>query len=250
MIWKRVVLFPIIGAREYINKYSMEFENRFSHIAALLGDKCRSSMLWNLLDGRAYTATELSLCTDVSAQSASNHLSKLVDANILMVEKQGRHRYYRYANDEVAQVIESMANLVPLSQKNIRKEKTETAGVTYARTCYDHIAGKLGVTITNSLLKNGIIEEVSKKYEVSSSGNNWFRSIGINIDEIKLQKRSFAYPCLDWSERRHHLAGALGATLLQTMLHHDWIRRIKNSRELLLTSKGKMELGNKLNLEL
>lgn len=228
----------------------MEFENQFSEIASLLGDKCRSVMLWNLLDGRAYTATELSLCADVSAQSASNHLSKLVCANILTVEKQGRHRYYRYASPDVARVIESMANLLPPDQKNEKKENNALTNISFARTCYDHIAGKIGVGITGAFIKKKIIEVAGKKYDVSGFGNNWFRSAGINVDEIKLQKRSFAYPCLDWTERKHHLAGALGAALLQMMLKADWIRRVKHSREIILTSKGKTELKKRLDLEI
>ncbi len=228
----------------------MELENQFSQIASLLGDKCRSVMLWNLLDGRAYTATELSLCADISAQSASNHLSKLVCANILTVEKQGRHRYYKYANSDVARVIESMTSLLPLNQKNKRKEEPGAVGITYTRTCYDHMAGKIGVEITNSLIKKGIIEAAGNKYDVSSFGNSWFKSVGINVNEIKLQKRLFAYPCLDWSEKKHHLAGALGASFLQMMLDEDWIRRIKNSREIIITSKGKIELKRRVNLEI
>ncbi len=228
----------------------MELEDHFSHMASLLGDKSRSVMLWNLLDGRAYTATELSLCSNISSSSASNHLSKLVLAKILIVEKQGRHRYYKYANSDVAMVIESMASLLPLSLQIHKKQRPQPAGITYARTCYDHIAGKISVDITDALIKREIIAPVENRYEVNSFGNKWFKSIGINVDKTKLQKRSFAHQCLDWSERKHHLAGALGASLLHMMIKNDWIRRVKNSREILITSKGKMELKNRLNLDI
>jgi DNA-binding transcriptional ArsR family regulator len=227
----------------------MEPEDHFSNVAALIGDKCRSVMLWNLLDGRAYTATELSLCADVTAQSASNHLSKLVDANILIAEKQGRHRYYRYANDDVAHVIESMASLLT-ADKKITKQIFEPSGITYARSCYDHIAGKFGVTLTDSLLKKEIIFPTEKKYAVSNTGKKWFKSAGINIEEIQLHKRSFAYPCLDWSERKYHVAGALGAALLQMMIKEAWIRKSKHSREIFITPKGKLELNKRLSLDL
>jgi DNA-binding transcriptional ArsR family regulator len=226
-----------------------EIEIRFGEIASLLGDKARSLMLWNLLDGRAYTATELSLCADVSVQSASNHLAKLTNANILIAEKQGRHRYYRYANEEVAQVIESMASLLPLSHDFKKREKQELFGVKYARTCYDHLAGRVAVAITDSLIKNRIIEADERNYAITPIGDAWFESIGLNTKEIKLQKRSFAHPCLDWTERRHHLAGALGASLLQTMLDADWIRRKKKSREVIITLTGKIELKKMLNLD-
>ena len=226
----------------------MESGHQFSEIAALVGDKCRSMMLWHLLDGRAYTATELSLCADTSPQSGSNHLSKLVDAHILAVEKQGRHRYYRFANSDIAHAIESMASLVPSNQE--KKITTENKGIFYARTCYDHIAGKLGVEIAGSLIKKGIINADKKQYAVTRDGNNWFQSLGINIQELRSSKRSFARPCLDWSERKHHLAGALGAALLNSMLKNDWIRRMRNSREIIVTAKGKTEFQKKLGIEI
>lgn len=228
----------------------MEFENQFSQLAALLGDKSRSLMLWSLLDGRAYTATELSLCADISSQAASNHLAKLVDAQILMVVKQGRHRYFSYANSEVAQVIESMASLLPVSSVPKKKEKHAPVGITYARTCYDHIAGKLGVTITDALLEKGIIAVSGKCYEVTSQGYQWFASVGLSVEEIKLQKRSFAHQCLDWSERRHHVGGAIGAALLQMMLQNDWLRKTRHSRQLQITPKGTMELRNRLSIKM
>lgn len=227
----------------------MEFENQFSHLASLLGDKSRLIMLWHLLDGRAYTATELSLCADISCQSASSHLSRLVDACILIVEKQGRHRYFRYANPDVAQAIESMASLLPLSWELKRTERVAPAGITYARMCYDHLAGKAGVVITDALVRKNILEVSGKTYQISVHGTDWFRSIGIHTNELARQKRSFAHPCLDWSERRHHVAGALGASLLNMMLQEDWIRKTAHSRELFITPKGKMELLHKMNVE-
>lgn len=227
-----------------------EFENQFSSIAALIGDKARSVMLWYLLDGRAYTATELSICANISSQSASNHLAKMSDANILIVEKQGRHRYYRYANPEIAQVIESMASLIPVSHNHKKPEVTIMNDFTYARTCYDHLAGKLGVMVTNSLLQKGILENTGKNYIISSSGNDWLCSLGIDMEDVKHQKRSFAYQCLDWSERKHHLGGALGASLLSVLLKNDWIRRRKNSREIIVTPIGKRELRKVFGVEI
>ncbi len=227
-----------------------EFEEKFSQIASIIGDKSRSVILWNLLDGRAHTATELATSANISLQSASNHLAKMIKSNILSVEKQGRHRYFKYANAEVAQVIESMASLVPL-HKEFKKIKTPKLNdFTYARTCYDHLAGSVGVKITNSLLDNKIIEISGKDYEVTLSGKKWFSKMGLNINIIKLQKRSFAHQCLDWSERKHHIAGALGASLLDIMIKKDWIRKKKNSREVIITSFGKMELNNRLNIEI
>lgn len=245
---KKAELFQKNGAKESINSYSEEVVNQFGEIASLLGGKARAVMLWSLLDGRAYTATELSVCANITPQSASNHLVRLVDANLLTVEKQGRHRYYRYANSNVARVIESMASLIPISRNLKRVERPEPRGEMFARTCYDHLAGKVGVNITSSLIKNGIIEITGERYRVTSSGEEWFKSIGIDINELKAQKRSFAHQCLDWSERKHHMAGALGAAILQFMLDNDWIRKKQHSREVIVTPKGKQEMKDKLSL--
>jgi DNA-binding transcriptional ArsR family regulator len=220
-------------------------EKQFQQITMLIGDRSRSCMLWNLLDGRAYTGTELSLCADISAQAASNHLLKMVEANILKVEKQGRHRYYRYASDEVARIMETLAGLSSVSKKE--KEITVT-GVKYARTCYDHIAGKLGVDILHALLSKKIIKPDEDGYKVTRAGGQWFGSVGMDIEELYSKKRIFAYPCLDWSERKHHLAGALGAGLLHGFLHKDWVRKIKHSRELIVTAKGRSALEKTLDL--
>jgi DNA-binding transcriptional ArsR family regulator len=249
MIMKKEKLYQTNGAKDFTNNFKEEFEIQFSEVAALLGNNPRSLMLWNLLDGRAYTATELSLCAEISAQSASNHLTKLVEANLLIVEKQGRHRYYRFANPDVARVVESMASLIPISQNYKKVKKPEPTGELFARTCYDHLAGKVGVDLTNSLINKGLIEVIGTKYNVTHLGEAWFQSIGINVDELKSQKRSFAHQCLDWSERKHHIAGALGATILEVMLINDWLRRKNdNSREVIITPKGRKELEKRFGL--
>jgi len=220
----------------------MNFNQQFSQIASLVGDRARSLMLWYLLDGRAYTATELAVCADVSPQSASNHLKKLVDAGILKVDKQGRHRYYRFASPEAAYAIESMANLLPSEKESLKKEIPDPFAAAYARTCYDHLAGRLGVRITDALLARGIIKTAGEKYDITEDGIDWFESLDIDIASLKLKSRSFAHPCLDWSERRHHLAGALGAALLDMMIREDWIRKRRNSREVDITYKGQKML--------
>jgi len=174
----------------------------------------------------------------------------MTTTNILSVEKQGRHRYFKFANEEVAQVVESMASLIPLQKEYKKIKKPTLTNFTYARTCYDHLAGNVGVRITNSLLENGILEISNKDYRVTAYGKKWFLLMGLDIDSIKLKKRSFAHQCLDWSERKHHIAGALGAALLEKMLEKDWIRNKRNSRVLSITSKGKIALKKRLNLEI
>ena len=225
-----------------------ELENKFSEIAALLGDRARSLMLWSLLDGRAYTASELALSADLTLQAASNHLAKLTEAKLLTVERQGRHRYFRFASPETAHVIESMASLVTLSSGTTKKSRQIPTAIGHARTCYDHLAGKFGVAVTEALLKNRYIFDEYGKYVLTEAGIKWFENLGIAISDVRKQKRSFAYLCLDWSERKHHLAGALGAALLNALLENDWIRCKKNSREVIVTLKGEIELRKQLNI--
>jgi len=173
----------------------------------------------------------------------------MIKANIITVEKQGRHRYFKYASEEIAQIIESIAGLIPLNDEYKKIKTNKLTNFTYARTCYDHLAGCLGVKITASLVDQKIIEISDKNYRVTKLGKKWFSEMDIDTDTIQLKKRSFAHQCLDWSERKHHIAGALGASLLEAMIKKDWIRKKINSRELILTSKGKLALKNKLNLD-
>ncbi len=220
-----------------------KIEAHFGQIASLIGERSRAMMLWSLLDGRSYTATELAHAADVSLQSASNHLSHLQIAGLLKSEKQGRHKYYRFANERVAQTIENIAGLMPVSRIPGSAEPSNINGIKYARTCYDHLAGKIGVQLTDSLLKNKWLIPGDNQYEVSVAGNKGLQSIGIDITIAQQQNRKFAYPCLDWSERNHHLGGALGAALLTSLMENEWIRKIKHSREVFVTGKGKIEMN-------
>jgi DNA-binding transcriptional ArsR family regulator len=218
-------------------------ELQFGNITALIGDPVRSLVLWTLLDGRAYTATELAICADTSAQNISMHLSKLVQADLLTVESQGRHRYYRFSRQEVAYAVEALANLI--SPKNeVKATTTDISDIKYCRTCYDHLAGKVGVLITEKLISQKIIELQNKTYHLTTKGNKFFKDFGIDTNTLKNKRRFFAKPCLDWSERKYHLSGSLGAALLDNMLHADWLRRKKNSRAVIVTSKGQSEIYN------
>lgn len=226
---------------------NVNLETQISNITSLIGDPIRTLVLWTLLDGRAYTATELAICANTSPQNISMHLSKLVQADLLSVESQGRHRYYRISKPEVAYAIEALANLIPeRNKKNVIINNT--SDIKYCRTCYDHLAGKVGVLITERLSLQNIIKLQGNIYTLSNKGNEFLKDIGIDIVELKNQRRFFAKPCLDWSERKYHLAGSLGAALLDNMLHSDWIRRTKNSRAIVITSKGKKELYNKFKI--
>lgn len=224
-------------------------ENQFKQIASLIGDPTRATILWALLDGKAFTATELAITADTSPQNISMHLTKLVQADLLSVESQGRHKYYKFSRKEIAYAIEAMANLIPqpVAGKN-NHFANELSPVKYCRTCYDHLAGKVGVLITDSLLTQKIIIDNNNTFEISKKGEKWFSTLDIPIDDLKLQRRSLIRPCLDWSERRNHIAGSLAASLLDKMLFSDWVRKVKNSREIIITGKGKKKLAEYFNL--
>ena len=211
-------------------------KEQIGEIFSIIGDPVRSNILWTLIDGKAYTASELAFSADTSPQNISMHLNKLLQANLLQVERQGRHRYYRYSKPEVAYAIEAVANLVPPQHhKTIEHKDTP---IRHCRTCYDHLAGKVGVLIADSLVRNNLIVPAEDAFSVTKSGEVFFLELGIKTIELEKKKRAFARPCLDWSERKHHLAGALGAALLNSMLEQDWIRRKQNTRAILITSKG------------
>ena len=215
--------------------------DQFKQIAALIGDPTRATIMWTLLDGKAFTATELAITADTSPQNISMHLSKLVHAGLLCVESQGRHRYYKFSRNDIAYAIEAMANLIPhpTAAKNL---PAAVSPIKYCRTCYDHLAGKVGVLITDSLLQQKIIVDRNNSFEVSNKGQKWFSGLDIHIDDLKQQRRFFVRPCLDWSERRHHIAGSLAASLLDKMLSSDWLRKTKNSRAIIITGKGQKKL--------
>lgn len=225
-------------------------EKDLGYITSLIGDPIRTTVLWTLLDNRAYTATELAISADTSPQNISMHLHKLVQADLLTVERQGRHKYYRFSKPEVAYAIEAIGNLIPNKTHQKMVTNKDNVAIKYCRTCYDHLAGKAGVSITESLLKQKIIIQNGAVYNVTAKGENFFLKLGIITAEIKTNRRTFAKPCLDWSERKHHLAGSLGASLLDKMLSLDWLRKTRNSRAIVITSKGQLELRDKFGVQL
>ncbi|MEP6948025.1 MAG: helix-turn-helix transcriptional regulator [Ginsengibacter sp.] len=217
-------------------------ENQFKQIAALIGDPTRATIMWTLLDGKAFTATELAITADTSPQNMSMHLSKLVRYGLLCVESQGRHKYYKFSGKEIAYAIEAMANLITHSSFTKNPGIENTSPIKYCRTCYDHLAGKVGVLITDSLLQQRILVSSNSSFEVSNKGQKWFSGLDIHIDDLKQQRRFFVRPCLDWSERRHHIAGSLAASLLDKMLASDWLRKTKDSRAVIITGHGQKKL--------
>lgn len=217
-------------------------ENQFKQIAALIGDPTRAVIMWTLLDGKAFTATELAITANTSPQNISMHLAKLVQSDLLCAEKQGRHKYYRFSNKEIAYAIEAMANLIPHSSIPKKSIIEKYSPIKHCRTCYDHLAGKIGVALTDSLLEQKIIVDNKNVFEISPKGEKWFSDFGINVDEVKKQRRLFLKPCLDWSERRNHIAGSLATSIFDKMVSNDWLRKTNDSRAIIITGKGEKEL--------
>lgn len=217
------------------------FKHNIAYTANLIGDAARSAMLIALLQGRALTAGELANNANISPQTASSHLNKLMVGGLIVVEVQGRHRYYRLASIEVAHILEALALLGPKSsQQLLIKPITD---LQTARTCYDHIAGKLGVAVTQGLLKQNFITLQDKDYRLNIIGRKYLMNkIDIDIQSLESKRRRFAYPCLDWSERVPHLAGSLGAAMLDKFIEKRWVLRAKEGRALYLTSEGKFKL--------
>lgn len=210
--------------------------------AALIGDPSRATMLSAMMDGRARTATELAYASGITPQTASGHLAKLADARLIAVEKQGRHRYYRLANEHVAQVLESLAVLAVHGAPRHRPTGPRDDAMKLARTCYDHLAGRLGVALTNAMLERGVIEHREDSFEITAKGRDDLSGFGLDLDAIDRSRRAQASRCLDWSERTPHLGGALGAAILVEVEERNWISRKKGSRAVTVTRRGRDEL--------
>lgn len=218
-----------------------------ARIAALIGDSARAEVLTALMADRALTATELADIAGVTKQTISAHLAKLLDAGLLAVEQQGRHRYFRLANADVAQLLESLMNVAFRSGAvRVRSSPREPA-LRRARMCYDHLAGEVGVQLYEALVRQGLLQPAPDGVALTPAGTAWFTQVGIDTAALQLQRRMLCRPCLDWSERRHHLGGALGAALLQRLLEGSWARRAQAagdtpSRVVLFTPKGELAL--------
>ncbi len=218
--------------------------------AALIGDPVRAAMLQALQDGRAQPAGALAWAAGVSAQAASNHLSKLVEGGLLAVEREGRHRYYRLASAEVAHAIEALSAIAaPVRSLEVPRSPKARA-LREARCCYGHLAGRLGVKVAQALVESDLLTPADGKlYEVTGAGRAWFAELGIAIEALS-SPRGVARQCLDWTERRHHLAGPLGVRLLSTMTDRGWLALEPKGRAVRLTPEGARELKARLGVSL
>lgn len=229
-------------------------EPHVARIAALIGDPARANILKALMDGRARTAKELAQIAGVSPQTTSGHLAKLSEGGLLGLAKQGRHRYYHLANTQVAAAIESLMALAGERILPKHHHHTRVAGaLRAARTCYDHIAGRLGVCLFDQLVARGCIlpagdDGEAEDFVVTKAGRQLFADLAIDIDELAHGKRRFARACLDWSERSPHLAGALGAALAERCFQLGWLERRRDSRAVTLTRAGQAGLTQHFDL--
>lgn len=221
----------------------MDAGSRVARVAAMIGEPGRAAMLAALMDGRAHTAGELAAAAGVSAATASEHLGKLLDRRLVAVAASGRHRYYRLASGEIARMLESIMVVADGPVPGVQPASRVPAELREARTCYDHIAGRLGVAINEALTGGAEGHSSNGESRLTARGLAVLTDLGINPAEIRERsRRAFFRPCLDWSERRPHLAGALGAEILDRLLSLGWIKRVRGSRELRATSAGARQL--------
>lgn len=217
----------------------MTADIKIAEVAALIGDPRRAHMLTALMGGRAMTATELADVAGVTAPTASGHLAKLARGGLLSLVCQGRHRYFRLASLEVARMLEGIMVVVAEPAPNGRAGPRVDPALREARTCYDHLAGRLGVALTEALVTSDAVVMTDEAGQVTEIGKALLQSFGIPIDLPRHSRRMYCRPCLDWSERRPHLAGVLGAALLDRTLALGWISRAEEGRAVLITHRGR-----------
>ncbi|GAF65158.1 putative transcriptional regulator [Bacillus sp. TS-2] len=219
-----------------------------SSAAKLIADPSRAVILQSLMSVDGLPASELAHKAGISVQTASSHLSKLIEGNLLTVERHGRHKYYRLANSKVAEIIESLSIIAPEPKVHSFNSYNTVHKLKKARSCYDHLAGLLGVSITEAFINNRYLEDHpnEKEYKVTEAGVLFFNGWGIDVEHLRTLNRYFAKKCLDWSERKYHLAGSLGNEVMKYMIKALWIEK-KSNREISITELGikklKTELG-------
>lgn len=212
-----------------------------ARIAALIGDHARADVLTALMADRALTATELAEVAGVTKQTISAHLAKLLDAGLVAVEAQGRHRYFRLADHDVAQLLESLMGVAFRTGAVRTRSSPREPALRKARVCYDHLAGEMGVAACDALLARQVFRKDEDGFQLTPAGRAWFADLGIDTDAAAKQKRALCRPCLDWGERRHHLGGALGTALLNRLFELGWARREPESRVVSFTPPGEQK---------
>jgi DNA-binding transcriptional ArsR family regulator len=221
---------------------TMDAAHVLSKAGALIGDSSRATMLWSLMGGESRPASELAMLANVSPQTASNHLKLLVESGFVKVRALGRNKFYRLSDGTVAAALESLATAANGKTVSSGLAQQVSPELVFARTCYDHLAGELGVTILAYLQGTGYLEAHKRDYTLTASGEAFLRDLGVNLATAQAKRRRFAYACLDWSHRVPHLGGALGAALLEWLLGGGLVVRRKESRVLRITDRGRKHL--------
>jgi DNA-binding transcriptional ArsR family regulator len=218
-----------------------------ARLAGALADHTRASFCLALLDGRAWTAGELARRAGVARSTASEHLDRLVVDGLVTEQRQGRHRYVRLADHEMAELVEYLSSRAPWPgpTPTSLRQATKHEALARARTCYDHLAGRLGVAITDAMVDRGLLAG----WGLTARGTAWLAELGVDVGQPRASRRPLVRPCLDWTERRPHLAGAVGAALCRRCLEAHWIERIGSGRAVRLTSPGRQALSGSLERE-
>ncbi len=218
-------------------------------VAELIGEPARAAILIALADGRALAAGELARVAGVSAQSASGHLSKLVGGGLLWVHREGRHRYYTMASPEVGHAVEALGAIATKPHGAGLSRSPETRALYNLRSCYDHLAGRVAVELTSAFEKSRMIQlRGERDYELGPEGPIRFEAFGLDTAALRRFRRRFARRCLDWTERRPHVAGALGAAILSRLMALGWVARLPKTRALRITSRGAGELEGRFGI--
>jgi DNA-binding transcriptional ArsR family regulator len=219
-------------------------------VASLIADPARARILRSLIDGTMRPAGELAYAANISAQSASAHLAKLVSGGLLALEAQGRHRYFRIASAAVADAVESLASLSVAVRapalRSVLPSKDTPIGFLHARTCYDHLAGEMAVRICETMLKSRWLVLEDRDFRVTRSGAKHLTNLGIDLEAARETRRVFARACVDLTQRRPHIGGALGAALLDVYVERGWVLRTRRSRVVNITPRGQEALSKPL----
>lgn len=218
--------------------------------ASLIGDPTRANMLAALMDGCALSASELGHAARIAPSTASGHLAKLLEGRLVSVISSGRHRYYKLASPGVAQVLENLMVLAGEGPPRHRPRTRCNDELARARTCYDHLAGKLGVALAESLARRGMVLLSDEGGIVTGPGLRFFSTLGLNVDNAKGSRRALCLPCLDWSERRWHIGGTLGAALARHAFDAGWTNRRKDSRSVVITGAGERAFSKLFGVQL
>ena len=228
----------------------MDGDVQIAPVAALLGEPARAAIVGALESGQALPAAELARRAAVSPSTASEHLARLVEGGLLAVEPRGRHRYYRLASAEVAHAVEALSAIAPRGPVRSLRAANTASALTEARTCYDHLAGRLGVAVAGALVRRRALRHTDGGFERGARAGSVFAALGIDLHAVEKARRPFALSCLDWSEREPHVAGALGAAIASRAVEAGWLRRRSDSRALDVTDAGRDAFAAELGLQL